>query len=453
MSGGSLVDDLSGLGVGARLPTRHDLHDATELRGIVGRADAVALPVDTEQVASVVAHCSERGIPLTPRGGGTGFAGGAVPDGGVVLAMEGMRAVRSLDAETGHAEVEAGLSTSELDRRARESGRMWPVDPGAAESSQIGGNVATNAGGPHAYRYGTTGAWVEGLEAVVCPGSVVRLGGRTRKDVAPYDLVSLLVGSEGTLAVITAVTLALPPRPEARLPVAAFHASAERGCEAIRRVIALGIDASALEFLDAGALRAAAASFPADVPAGAEFLVLADADGDPDTARRIRAELSEAIGEGALGLHVPEARREVEDVWRWRGGVSHAVAALRGGKVSEDVCVPVERLGDAVAATVEIGSRHGLQACSWGHGGDGNIHSTFLVDATSGEDLAAAERAARELFEMALELGGSISGEHGIGSVKRGWLERQLGPVGIELHRGVKRLLDPDGILNPGKKD
>ncbi len=442
------------LGAAAVLPgsTREYLSDATESRNVRGRADAVALPADPAGVAQVVRWCYDHDVAVVPRGGGTGFTGGAVPDGGVVLGLERMRAVRSLEPGLWRAAVDAGLPTAVLRRRARESGLLFGPDPGAAEQSQIGGNIATNAGGPHAFKYGVTGAWVTGLEVVLAPGELVSIGGPVRKDVAGYDLKSLLIGSEGTLGVVTGAWLKLTPAPEAAYPVAAFHDSIESGCAAVRSVFASGLVAAALEYLDEGSVRAAAGAFPGDAPAGAKFLVIAEADGSAEEAGRVRAELLEVLGEGSVAVHAPTEPRAVADLWRWRDGVSIAVTAQRGGKVSEDIVVPVDRLAEAIGGTLEIGARHGLEACSWGHAGDGNLHSTFLIDPAEPEEVERAEHAAEELFALAGRLGGSVSGEHGVGLVKRGALARQWEPAAIAMHEAVKRTFDPKGLLNPGKK-
>jgi glycolate oxidase subunit GlcD len=429
------------------------LHDETEGRGVHGRADAVVLPASTEEVAAVVGWCYEHDVAIVPRGGGTGFAGGAVPlDGGVVLGLERVRAVRSFDPELWRMCVDAGVETATVRRLARENGLLFPPDPGAAEQSHIGGNIATNAGGPHAFKYGTTGAWVTGLEAVIAPGEVIRVGGALRKDVAGYDLKSLLIGSEGTLGVITAAWLRLVPAPEATLPVAAFYDGTARGCAAIERVLGNGLAVAALEYLDGAALQIAGVALPGGVPSGAGFLVIAEADGSAAEAARLQAEVIEVLGEDALALHSPDEPRGVADFWRWRDGVSIAVTAQRGGKVSEDIVVPIDRLAEAIEGTLEIGGRHGLDACSWGHAGDGNLHSTFLVSREDEATLARAEEAARELFGLATSLGGSISGEHGVGWVKHGQLARQWAPRALELHEAIKRVFDPKGLLNPGKK-
>ena len=427
--------------------------DESKAGGLAGRADAVVLPATTEEVARVVTWCYEHDVAIVPRGGGTGFAGGSVPvNGGVVLSLERMTAVRALDPLLWRMQVEAGVRTATVRRLARENGLFFPPDPGAAEQSQIGGNIATNAGGPHTFKYGVTGTWVTGLEAVVPPGEVISLGGPIRKDVAGYDLLDLLIGSEGTLAVITAAWLRLLPAPEAAYPAVGFYRDTAAGCSAIETVVGSGLQAAALEFLDGGALVAAAAAFPEAIPPAAAFAVIADADGSSTEAKRLQGQLRDVLATGALAVHTPTEPSAIAALWRWRDGVSIAVTAQRGGKVSEDIVVPLDRLADAIDETVRIGARHGLEACSWGHAGDGNLHSTFLVDAVSEEEIARAERASEDLFEMAVRLGGSVSGEHGLGWTKRGQLARQWSPPALALHEAVKRAFDPKGLLNPGKK-
>lgn len=429
------------------------LEDATHTRGLRGRADAVALPGDTAAVARVLRWCYEHEVALVPRGGGTGFAGGAVPlEGGVVLSLERMAQVRDFDPLLWRIHVEAGLRTAELRRIVRESGLFFPPDPGAAEQSQIGGNIATNAGGPHAFKYGVTGTWVTGLEAVVPPGEVMTVGGPIRKDVSGYDVKSLLIGSEGTLGVVTAAWLKLLPAPEAFLPVAAFYDGAAAGCAALERVLGSGLVVAALEYLDAGTLVAAGRAFPGDLPTGAAFLVIAEADGSRAEAVRLRAEVVDVLAEDALRIHAPDEPEWTAALWRWRDGVSIAVAARTGGKLSEDVVVPLDRLREAIEGTVEIGARHGLDACSWGHAGDGNVHSSFLVSLGDQEQLERATHACDDLFALALDLGGSISGEHGLGIVKGGRLREHLPPAALALQAAIKTAFDPKGLLNPGKK-
>jgi glycolate oxidase subunit GlcD len=440
-------------GASVRTPTPAQLQDSTEIRGIAARADAWVMPSSTAEVARVLAWCNEHGVAVTARGGGTGFAGGAVPlDGGVVLSLERMNRVRALEPLRWRMCVEAGLTTAHVRRLARENGLLFPPDPGAGEQSQIGGNIATNAGGPHAFKYGVTGAWVSGLEAVLAGGEVITLGGAITKDVAGYDLRSLLIGSEGTLAIITAAWLRLIPAPEAALPVVGLFGDSAAGVGAIERVIGSGFAVATLEYLDAPTVAMAAQGFPGKLPGGGGFMVIAEADGSAPEAARLADEVAQVLSEDASAVLEPRERADVEALWRWRDGVSLAVSARLGGKVSEDIVVPFERLGEAVAATLAIGARHELQACSWGHAGDGNLHATFLVAPGDAEALARAQAATEELFSLAIAFGGSVSGEHGLGWVKRGQLARQWEPAALDLHDGVKALFDPRGILNPGKK-
>jgi glycolate oxidase subunit GlcD len=427
--------------------------DATETQGLEGVPDAVVLPANTDEVAAVVSWCYAHDVAIVPRGGGSGFAGGCVPvEGGVVVDLQRMTRVRAFDPLLWRMHVEAGLCTSEVRRLARENGLLFPPDPGAAEQSQIGGNIATNAGGPHAFKYGVTGRWVTGLEAVVPPGEVVTLGGAIRKDVAGYDISGLLIGSEGTLGIVTAAWLRLTPAPETAIPVVGFYRNARAGCAAIETVLGSGIVPAAIEFLDAGALAASAGAYPFELPDGGAFVVISEADGSKAEAAAIAAELSDALGDGALAVQTPTSGTEVAALWRWRDGVSSAVEAARDGKVSEDIAVPLDRLADAVEATLEIGARHDLDACSWGHAGDGNLHSTFLVNPRDTTEIERAHLAAADLYTVAAEMGGTISGEHGLGWVKRDNLRLQWSPAAVELHRAVKRAIDPKNLMNPGKK-
>jgi glycolate oxidase subunit GlcD len=448
-------DLLALLGTGSVLAgtTSAYLTDATESRKLRGRADAVALPANTAEVAQVVAWCYDHDVAIVPRGGGTGFAGGAVPlDGGVVLGLERLRGPARIEPELWRAQVPAGVPTATLRRQARENGLLFPPDPGAAEQSQIGGNIATNAGGPHAFKYGVTGAWVTGVDVVIPPGELVTIGGPIRKDVAGYDLKSLVVGSEGTLGVVTGAWLRLVPAPEAALPVVAFCASAELGCAAILSVFANGLAVAALEYLDEGSIAMTRGGFPGEVPSAARFMLIVEADGSPSEAERLRLEVVEGLGEYALSIQSPTDPAAINRLWLWRDGVSLVASAQRGGKFSEDIVVPLDRFGEALDATLAIGRRHSLPTCSWGHAGDGNLHSTFLVNADDSGELARAEQAAEELFVLAAALGGSISGEHGVGLVKRGALAHQWMPPALALHEAVKRAFDPKGLLNPGKK-
>jgi FAD/FMN-containing dehydrogenase len=446
--------------------------DSSNRRGVEGRADAVALPGTAQEVAAVVGWCYAHDVPIVPRGGGTGLVGGAVAvHGGVVLSLERLRRVRELEPALWRMLPEAGVSTRDVQRLARENGLFFGPDPGASEQSQIGGNVATNAGGPHALKHGVTGAWVAGVEAVLAPGELVQVGGWAGKDVAGYDVKSLLIGSEGTLGVITAVRLRLLPAPEAALALVVFMATREQGCAAIEAVFAAGLGPSVLDFLDGETLAILAPSYPgagadaagagadaagrADrlgVPPDAGFALICEVDGSRAEAQAQREALLELMNgppAHALAVHEPADARAL---WRWRDGANPAVTGVRGGKVSEDVVFPLERLLEGLERFERIASAHGLRSCAWGHGGEGNVHATVLVDPSSDAELDAAQAVGEELFALVVELGGSVAGEHGVGWLKRGRLESQWDARALELHEQIKRAFDPKGLLNPGKK-
>lgn len=429
------------------------LTDATEAQGLIGRADAVCLPGSVEEVQAVLAWCYAHEVVIVPRGGGTGYAGGAVPiDGGVVLALSRLDGVDAFDPFEWRIRVKAGLVTARLKRLVRSHGLWFPPDPGAAETSQIGGNIATNAGGPHAFKYGVTGKWVTGIEAIVPPGDRIEVGGPIRKDVSGYDLKGLLTGSEGTLGIITAAWLRLTPAPEAALPIIAFYPDADAGCAAIQRVTGSGLLPATLEYLDGPTLAAAGATFPNGVPPASAFVVIAEADGSLATATALRDELRVALSDNAVEVLTPQNQAAAEALWNWREGVSIAVTTMRGGKLSEDIVVPVDQIDAAIAKIHAIGRKYGLSTCSWGHAGDGNIHATFMLSPDDANELERVEHAARELLRYATSTGGSITGEHGTGWVKRGELVRQWHPRAIELHEQIKHVFDPKGLLNPGKK-
>jgi FAD/FMN-containing dehydrogenase len=416
------------------------LSDATHSRGIRGHADTVALPTTPAQVAATLAYAYAHDVPVTPRGAGTGYAAGAVPDGGILLATERLRGVPQVHLERWMVQTPVGVTTAEIRERAADHGLYYPPDPGSLESSLIGGNIATNAGGPHTFHYGVTGHWVQTLQVAMAPGELVTLGAPVTKDVSALDLKSLMIGSEGTLGIVCAAQLALIPAPELRLPLLARYPDTARGTEAVTAILTSGALPAALEYLDTHA-----------APDGT-FMVIAQAEGHPDGAREQAALIREAMEPGAIRIEAPTGRQEIDALWRWRDGVSLEITARRGGKLSEDIVVPVTALAEAIDAVIAIGARHGLEACSWGHAGDGNLHATFLIDREDQLEIDRAERAAESLFELAVALGGSVSGEHGIGAVKRPAAARALSPEVARLNAQIKTALDPKGLLNPGKK-
>ncbi|MDA8069401.1 MAG: FAD-binding protein [Actinomycetota bacterium] len=422
-----------------------DAHISRDVRigdtsGLHGIAPVLAQPGSAEEVRELVAWAYAQDVAILPVGGCSGFSGGVVPvfDGpGVAIGLERLDRVRALDPLLWRMEVEAGVRTATVKRLARENGLSFPPDPGAPEQSQIGGNLATNAGGPHAFKYGVTSHWVMGVEAVIAPGELVRFGGPVRKDVAGYDLRGLLIGSEGTLGIITAAWLRLIPAPPEVIPLAAGYDSVEAGVEAIEAALASGVVPAALEYLEGACIALAPPPFMAACP---RFMLLAEAESGAE-----RDALLEALGPSAVVC-------EPLELWRWRSGVSLVVRTARGEKLSEDIVVPLDRLGEAITSTLEIGARHGLETTSWGHAGDGNLHSTFMYDPHDPAQATRVEQAAGDVSDLARRLGGSVSGEHGLGLLKNGQLLGQWAQAAVGAHEQVKRALDPKGLLNPGKK-
>jgi glycolate oxidase subunit GlcD len=423
--------------------------DASGASGERRLPDAVAFPANTEEVSRVVQVCARHQVPLIPRGAGTGYAGGAVPvSGGVVLNLVRMNRVLGLEADAGRIRAEAGAVTASIHRRAAAAGLYYPPDPGAGTTSTIGGNVACNAAGPHALRYGTTADHLTGATVVLADGRVAHLG--EAGEASP--LLALLAGSEGTLAVITEVLLRLVAAPAARITLGGRFATLEGGFAAVGEISRQGIVPAALEFLDRSALRALSAAGFAGVHAAAA-LVLVELEGDGETvaaeADAARAALSAA---GAAEVEVARDGAGQARLWGLRKAISAAVAAVVVGKVNEDVVVPRDRIAELAARTEEIGQRHQVPVVNFGHLGDGNLHVTFLIDPRRPGERARGDAAAADLFESVLAMGGSLSGEHGVGTAKLAFVERQLGAAGVALMRRIKHLYDPRGLLNPGVK-
>lgn len=438
--------------IAVALPQAHHLRDAgAEQRGQSGAAAAVVTPTTTAEVQSAVACCYSLGLPMVARGGGSGLAGGAVPAAGeVVFDLTGLDRVRSFEPELLRIHVEAGVRTADVRRRARENGLLFPPDPGAAEQSTIGGNVATNAGGPHALRYGATGAWVTEVEAVIAGGERIVVGGTNRKWVEGLDLRSLLVGSEGVLGILTAVRLRLAPAPEAAWPVVAAFPSEEAGCDAVLDLIASGFPCSVLDFATEEAAGPTRDSFPGETPP-AGFLLLLEVDGAEAEAMRLRLELLDLLAPLTSWTFAPRDRAEIGALWRWRDDMSLRLTAAHGGKVSEDVTVPVERLGEVLTGLREIGRGLGIETASWGHAGDGNLHAAFFADLADPAQVALARRGGSEILELARELGGALSGEHGIGAFKQRAMAASTAQPLTALMRQVRHAFDPEGLFNPGK--
>jgi glycolate oxidase len=424
-------------------------YDAYGASGMRRLAEAVVFPASTDEVSGAVAVCAAHGVAVTPRGAGTGYAGGASADGGVILNLCRMTGVNALEAEAQRIAVEAGVVTARVHAKAAEAGLYYPPDPGSSSTSTIGGNVACNAAGPHTLRYGTTVDFVAGLTVVLADGRVARIG----EGADAPQLIPLVCGSEGTLAVVTEVVLRLIPAPVARATLAGTFDDMEAASAAVAAITEAGIVPAALEFLDRAALDAIAATGAGEVAPGAGALLIVEVEGgagDVNThSEAVRAALVQA---GARSVDHATSADEAARLWKLRKSVSAAVAKVQIGKVNEDVVVPRDRVAELVTRSRQIGLANKLGVVSFGHLGDGNIHTTFLIDPRLPGDRLNAAVAAEQLFDTVLSMGGSLSGEHGVGTAKLAFVERQLGPAQVALMRRVRQAFDPAGILNPGKK-
>ncbi len=431
--------------------------DAISEEGYNGTPDAVVFPESTDEVVGLVGFARERGIPLVPRGGGSGLSGGAVPvEGGIVVAMERMNRVVEIDTANLVAVLEPGVVTKELDRMLEPHGLFFAGYPMSEEICQIGGNVAENAGGGRAVKYGVTGDYVIGIEVVTAAGEVLRLGGRRVKDVTGYDLIGLFVGSEGTLGIITQVTLRLLPRPAARAVALGFLADESRLAELTPALLGLPARPSAVEVADASCMRLLS-SLSARwrwIPSGAAML-LVELDG-PD-ADRVASERDEAAALmeslGVTEISRSKTDEEYAKLWLLRKQVPWALMKKSPHQTMEDITVPVAGTWPLIAGTREVSRRCEVEIANFGHLGDGNIHVTPLKP--DGLDVGQWHETLpdlqTELYRLAASLGGTISGEHGIGHKRRAFLPLVLGEAELRTMRAVKRALDPLGIMNPGK--
>jgi glycolate oxidase len=415
-----------------------------------GRARCLVSARTTAEVAVTVRWASEHGVPVVPRGGGTGLAGGAAAvDGCVILSLARMTAIRELDPADELAVAEAGVLNADLDRAAAAHGLMYAPDPSSYEISTIGGNLATNAGGLRCVKYGVTRDAVLGLEVVLAGGRVLRTGRRTVKGVAGYDLTSLFVGSEGTLGVITSATLRLRPRPaEPAATVAATFPSFGAAARAVTAILQARLQPSLLELLDRVTLRAID-DWKHLGFGDAQALLVAQADTD-DAARRAAVMQQLCTEHGALLAEVSDSEAESRQLLDLRRLAGLATERL-GAMLVEDVCVPRSRLPDMVERIERAAARHDVLIATVAHAGDGNLHPVFIFDRDEPEVPASVWAAADEVFRAAIDLGGTLTGEHGVGVIKRRWLEAELGEDSMAVHRAIKAALDPAGLMNPGK--
>ena len=415
---------------------------------------AVAQAESHDEVRAVAAACHAARVPLTVRGRGTNTTGATVPlAGGVVLSLERMNRILELRPADRLLVCEAGVLNGEVQQAAGEHGLFWPPDPTSAGYSSIGGNIGCNAGGPRAVKYGTVRDNILGLRAVLADGREIRTGCRTTKGVVGYDLTRLLVGSEGTLAIVTEATLKLLPRPPCKATLRACYASVADAAAAVSRIMNQPQLPSALEFMDGDAVRLAQRHRDTGVPEGTGALLLLAADGDRHTLPLAVDAIRQAAesGGGLVQWRAASTDDEAEALWACRKALSPALRSIAPKKLNEDVAVPVSQVPALVDSLRELATRHAVRIVTFGHAGNGNLHVNLLGDPDDARQAAAMQECLREVFARVLELGGTISGEHGVGIDKREFVAWEIDPVTIELMRQIKHLLDPRGILNPGK--
>jgi glycolate dehydrogenase FAD-linked subunit len=425
---------------------------AGDKSGRTGRAAAVARPRSTEEVAAVLRLANEHGFPVVPRAAGTGRTGGAVPErGGAVLDLMAMDRIVEIDEREQLARVEPGVRLGALQEAVEAVGLAFPPDPASAADCAVGGAIAMSAGGLSGAKYGTIKHYVLGLTVVLPSGAVIRTGARTRKCVTGYDMTSLFVGSEGTLGVVTEATLKLVPRPEARGTIVAWFDDDVVARAAVDAALDVRAVPRGLEFVDSRALGAVAAYLGDDAMAARRAMILVESDGSPDAVESELELFEQALRAAGAASIERAAGAQADHLWTARRSISPAVSARWPHRFAEDVCVPRARFAEMIGDLHRIAASHGLEALGFGHAGDGNIHASILMQGGDAPERARARKAVAEVFQRALELGGTLTAEHGIAMTKREYLPLELSPENRAAQMAIKRALDPNGILNPGK--
>ena len=437
----------------SKVLTDHDACEAyasddSEAQGLVPQA--VVLAESAEDILAALAAAREAGVPITPRSGGTGRTGGSVPvAGGIVLSTLGMNSIVEIDRREGLAVVQPGVILEDLQNAVEAEGWFYPPDPNSQASCALGGNVAENAGGPRAFKYGVTRDYVLGLDAFLIGGQRIRAGRRTMKGVTGYDVTGLLVGSEGTLSVFGDITLQLIPKPERVMTLMTLFSNVKQAGAAVQEIIARGLVPRCIELLDATTLEAMrAAGNVIDAAAGA--MLIMEVDGDEAACERQAERVSDACEAAqVLDVLVAQDAAQRERLWAARRQMSHAVRKLTKKKLSEDVVVPRMQIGELLDRVQRTSEQTGIRSLTYGHAGDGNLHCNFLWN--EDHELPAVERSIEQLFKDVIELRGTLSGEHGIGVLKSAYLPLEQAPELITLQRDLKRVFDPGNLLNPGK--
>lgn len=418
-----------------------------------GRPDVAVLPGSVEEVSAVLRLAHREGIPVIPRGMGSGLAAASIPfEGGIALTLTRLNRILEIDSVDMVAIVEAGVITGDLQQAVEAQGLFYPPDPSSLKHCTIGGNVACNAGGPRCLKYGVTRDYVLALQAVLADGRVVRLGARTAKNATGYSLAHLFVGSEGTLGVVTEVTLRLLPLPRAVQTVLAEFPRLSDACEAVTAVLQAGVRPATLELMDETAIRCVEEYLHLGLPLDVEAILLAECDGEAAQVAEEARNVAELCREHhAAQVRTARSPKDRDDLWRARRAISGSLSRQRPNKLGEDIVVPRHAIPAMVGRLKEISRHHDLPIVIFGHAGDGNLHPNILFDRRNPDEWARVQEASAAIFTAAVELGGTLSGEHGVGVLKREFLPLAVDPAAIEAMRAIKRALDPNGILNPGK--
>lgn len=425
-------------------------YDATQIRSL---PDAIVRPISAGEVSGILKIANEEGIPVVPRGAGSGFSGGAVPvKGGIILSMERMNHILEIDEEEMITVVEPGVVNGDLQKEVESRGLFYPPDPSSMDFCTIGGNIGHGASGARAIKYGGTKDYVLGLEVVLPTGEITKTGVKTPKSVAGYDLTRLIIGSEGTLCVVTRATLRLIPLPEAVVTYLTFFKTIEDAVRTVTRVISATITPRALEFVDQGTINVVKDNSALNIPDGTGALLIIELDGNPEAVKSDGLKVREICEDGGvIEVIQAEAQGDREKIWKVRRSISQSLYRISPTKINEDIVVPRKRLPEMVRELKRIGDKYSLRIVGFGHAGDGNIHVNIMTNKRNIEEYQKAQDAVREVFKAVVRLEGTISGEHGIGLTKAPYLGLEKGETEMEMMRRIKRAFDPKGILNPGK--
>ncbi|HPX61030.1 MAG TPA: FAD-linked oxidase C-terminal domain-containing protein [Deltaproteobacteria bacterium] len=418
------------------------------------KPDVILRPADTAQVSAIMKLANHHAIPVTARGTASGRTGGSIPiAGGIALSLTRMDKIIELDERNMMVTVGPGMRTMDLYNHCAEKGLFYPPDPASWKYSTIGGNIAENAGGMRAVKYGVTSNYVMGLEVVLADGSVIRTGGKAIKNVTGYNLTQLFVGSEGTLGIVTEILLKLIPMPKARNTMQLMFPDMEQACGTIHSMLQSGIVPAAAEIMDQTSFQAVARHRKLDINPAIQACVIIEIDGDSQDALQRQAARIEATARrhNAIEIRTAASQAESDDIWAIRRGLSSAVGGMAPNRFGEDISVPRDAFPQVVRRIREISEKYGFTIAVYGHAGDGNLHPSVLCDMANPEHAAKVHHAIEEIFDAALAVGGTLSGEHGIGITKRPYTAKALGAASIQAHKAIKQALDPKGILNPGK--